>query len=123
MFKKTASMSKKSPAWKKVVIENQVRDRLTIGAINKDDSIEQARSDDGELLSRFNDEQTKRNVRRIAKDCDKDGLCEQSMMLMLAFAKIIIASNTAPGFGKDDDDDDDSIDLLPATALPPKQKT
>ena len=76
ILKTCTSVSKKSPAWKKDVFDTQVRDRLIMGAINKDDSVEQIRSDNGELLNRFNDEQIKRNVRRIAKDCDKDGLCE-----------------------------------------------
>ena len=123
ILKTRANMSKKSPAWKKVVLDTQVRDRLSMGAINKDDSVEQARSDSGELLSRFNDEQAKRSARRIAKDCNEDGLREQSMMLVLALAAIIAVSSTAPGFGKDDDDDDDdSINLLPATAAPSKKK-
>ena len=69
-------MSKKNPAWKKDVFDTQVRDRLIMGAINKDDSIEQMRADNSDLLIRFNDEQIRRNVRRIAKEVDKDGLCE-----------------------------------------------
>ena len=91
-------------------------------AINKVDSIEKVRSDNGELLSRFNDEKTKRNARRVVEDCDKDGLCEQSMMFVFELAKVTIVRKTAPDFGKDDDDDDDSIDLFPATATPSKQK-
>ena len=69
-------MSKKNPAWKKDVFDAQVRDRLIMGAINKDDSVEQIRVDNSDLLSRFNDEQIRRNIRRIAKEVDKDGLCE-----------------------------------------------
>ena len=76
ILKMHTNMSKKSPAWKKDVLDTQVRDRLIMGAINKDDSVEQMRSDNGELSSRFNDKQTKRNARRIAKDCDKDSLRE-----------------------------------------------
>ena len=58
------------------MFDTQVRDRLIMGAINKDDSIEQMRADNSDLLIRFNDEQIRRNVRRIAKEVDKDGLCE-----------------------------------------------
>ena len=68
LFKKHANVSKKSPAWKKNVFDTQVRDRLTMGDANEDDNIEQGRSDDGDLLSRFNDEQTKRNALWIEKD-------------------------------------------------------
>ena len=69
-------MTKKYPAWKKDVFDTQVRDRLIMGAINKDDSVDQMRVDNSDLLTRFNDEQIRRNARRIAKECDKDGLCE-----------------------------------------------
>ena len=51
-----------------------------MGGISKDDSIEQMRSDNGDSLGRFNDEQIRRNVRRIAKELDKDGLCEQAII-------------------------------------------
>ena len=43
-------------------------------------------------------------------------------MLVVVFTKIIVASGTTSGFRKDDDDGGDSIDLLLATAVPPKQK-
>ena len=73
ILKRHKNMSKKSPAWKKDVLDAQVRDWLIIGAINEDDSVEQIRSDDGDLLNRFNDEKATRNARRIAKDVDKNG--------------------------------------------------
>ena len=69
-------MPKKYPAWKKGVFDTQVQDRLIMGAINKDDSVEQMRVDNSDLFTRFNNEQIRRNVRRITKECDKDGLCE-----------------------------------------------
>ena len=58
------------------MFDTQVQDRLIMGAINKDDSIDQMRVDNSDLLTRFSDEQIRRNVRRIAKECDKDGLYE-----------------------------------------------
>ena len=58
------------------MFDTQVQDRLIMGAINKDDSVKQMRVDNSDLLIRFNDEQVRRNIRRIAKEVDKDGLCE-----------------------------------------------
>ena len=49
-------MSKKYPAWKKGVFDTQVWNRLIMGAINKDDSVEQMRADDSDVLIRFNNE-------------------------------------------------------------------
>ena len=51
------------------------------GEMSKDERIEKIQSDNGDLLSRFNDDQASSNVRRIAKEVDKDGLCEQLIML------------------------------------------
>ena len=106
------------------MFDTQVRDWLIMGAINKDDAVEQLRSDNGDSLSRFNDEQMKRNVRGTAKDVDKDGSCEQSMIFVIVHANVITVSSTAPGLGNvdDDDEDDDSTNLLPATATPSKKK-
>ena len=69
-------MSKKYPAWKKGVFDTQVWNRLIMGAINKDDSVEQMRADNLDLFTRFNNEKMRRNIRRIAKKVDKDSLCE-----------------------------------------------
>ena len=51
-----------------------------MGEISKDGSIEKMRSDNGDSLSRFNNEQASGNSRRITKEVDEDGLCEQSIM-------------------------------------------
>ena len=45
------------------------------------------------------------------------------MVFVLALASIVLASNAAPDFGKGGNDDDDSIDLLPVTVSPLKQKS
>ena len=58
------------------MFDTQVQDRLIMGAINKDDSVEQMKAGNLDLFTRFNDEQIRRNVRRITKEVDKDGLCE-----------------------------------------------
>ena len=66
---------KKSVVWKKDVLDAQIRDRLTMGGMSKDDSVEQMKSYDSNVLSHFNDEQTQRNVSHISKALKKDGLC------------------------------------------------
>ena len=45
-----------------------------MGTLIKDNSIEQMKSDNSNSLNCFNEDQTRRNVSRIVKALDKDGL-------------------------------------------------
>ena len=66
--------TKKYHPWKKDLFDAQVRDLLIMGSIDKNNTMEQNRNDNPDLLNRCNDEKIRRNVKHTAGELDKIGL-------------------------------------------------
>ena len=47
-----------------------------MGALDPNDSLDEIKSGHSDLLGRFSDDQVMRNVRRVAKQLSKKGLCK-----------------------------------------------
>ena len=58
------------------MLDAQVRDRLMMGAVSKDDSVEKTKSDNSDVLSHFDDEKIRRNTSRNVKALDEVSSCK-----------------------------------------------